>query len=291
MMLYDNIGMGRKQLGRTRLTITLKPEIISALDELIDGEKIRNRSHAIEYWLAEALVPKATKVLILAGGEGVSFRPLTYEIPKALIPIKGKPLLEHTIDNLKKYGFTDVIISLGHLGNKIRDYFSDGSRFGVKISYLEQSKKNSGTAQPVREAWTVLNDKTFLLIYGDVLAEIDMRDLLEFHHNHKGVVTLALASVDKPFGWGVAGLQGDRINSYIEKPKTNISTSHLVNAGIYVCEPEIFDLINSKTERLESEVLPELSNRKQLVGYAFDGRWFDVCTPEVYEKAIKQWNS
>jgi len=281
--------MGRKQLGRTRLTITLRPEIIKALDELIDGEKIRNRSHAIEYWLAEALVPKVTKVLILAGGEGVNFRPLTYELPKALIPIQGKPLLEHTIIWLKKFGFSDLVISLGHLGNKIRDHFGDGARFGVNITYLEQSKKNSGTAQPVREAQTILSDKTFLLVYGDVLAEIDLGDMLEYHHTHKGMVTMALASVDKPFGWGVAGLQGDRVTSYLEKPKTNLSTSHLVNAGVYVCEPTIFDLLNSKSERLESEVLPKLSLTKQLVGYAFDGKWFDVSTPDIYEKTIKEW--
>lgn len=283
--------MGRKQLGRTRLTITLRPEIIRALDELIDGEKIRNRSHAIEYWLTEALMPKVTKVLILAGGEGVSFRPLTYELPKALIPIKGKPLLEHTINSLKKYGFNDVVISLGHLGNKIRDYFGDGSKFSVKISYLEQSKKNSGTIQPVREAKSVLNDRTFLLVYGDVLAEIDLGDMLEYHHNHKGVMTMALASVDEPLGWGVASLQGDRINSYVEKPKNNITTSHLVNAGIYICEPEIFDLLNTKIDKLEGGLLPELSARKQLVGYAFDGCWFDVSTPQVYEKAIKEWGN
>ena len=279
--------MGRKQLGRDRLTITLQPELIKALDKTIDDRTIRNRSHAIEYWLTQVLIPPVTKVLILAGGEGVNFRPLTYELPKALIPIKGKPLLEHTFDLLKKYNLTDIILSVGHLGDKIRQYFGDGSRFGVKLTYLQQ-KNSRGTAQPVKQAQSVIGDKRFLLIYGDVLADIDLRDLIEFHSAQHSIVTMALASVEKPGSWGVANLQGSLVTSYKEKPVKNTSASHLVNAGIYVCEPELFNYISKSAVRLEQEVLPKLVSAKQLVGYPFSGSWHDVSTPEVYEEVIKK---
>lgn len=281
--------MGRKQLGRTRLTITLKPEIIKALDSVIDGEQIRNRSHAIEYWLTQALVPQLTKVLILVGGEGVNFRPLTYELPKALIPIKGKPLLEHTLDLLKKYGFTDIIISLGHLGNKIREHFGDGSRFGIHITYLEQTKSVHGTSQPVWQAKEIIGNNTFLLMYGDVLADIDLKDLLSFHASQHTAVTMALASVDKPTTWGVANLKGNKITNFAEKPTKPTSSSHLVNAGIYVCSPKVFDDITTKSERLEKDIFPKLVDNNQLAGYPFSGFWYDVSTPEVYEEVLKNY--
>ena len=281
--------MGRKALGRTRLTITLKPELIRALDKVVDGRQIRNRSHAIEYWLTQALTPQLTKVLILAGGEGVKFRPLTYEMPKGLIPIKGKPLLEHTLDLLKKYGFTDIVISLGHLGNKIREHFGDGSRFGVHITYLEQTKSVRGTAQPVRQAKELIGDNTFLLMYGDVLADIDLKDLLGFHTGQHATVTMALASVDKPTTWGIANLKGNRVTSFTEKPVRPTSASHLVNSGIYVCSPEMFETITVKSERLEKDLFPKLADSGQLAGYSFSGFWYDVSTPEVYEEVLKDY--
>lgn len=96
--------------------------MINLLDQQIDREKLRNRSQAIEYFLSQLLLPKVTKVLILAGGEGIKFRSFTYEILKALIPIKEKPLLEYTLENLKKYNFLEIIISIGHLGRKIKEH-------------------------------------------------------------------------------------------------------------------------------------------------------------------------
>ncbi|KKU49466.1 MAG: Nucleotidyl transferase [Parcubacteria group bacterium GW2011_GWA2_47_10] len=113
-------------MSKVRLTITLEEDLLKRVDSAIDGTKIRNRSHAIESLLKSSLSPTTTKVLILAGGEGVKFRPLTYELPKALIPIRGRPLLEHTLMSLRHQGFSEVIISLGHFGEKIRGRFLSG---------------------------------------------------------------------------------------------------------------------------------------------------------------------
>lgn len=279
--------MGRKSLGRSRLTITLKPELLKALDKVIDGRQIRNRSHAIEYWLERSLTPQITKVLILAGGEGVNFRPLTLELPKVLIPVKGKPLLEHTLERLKQSGFNDIVISIGYLGNKVREYFGDGSRWGVNITYLEQKKGNRGTSQPVRQASELLGDSGFILMYGDVLADIDLKDLLAFHISQNNLMTMALASVDKPTSWGVVNLKGNKVVSFTEKPAKRTSPSHLVNGGIYVCESEVFKLISRNSERLEKDLIPKLVESGQLAGYPLSGYWYDVSTPEVYEEVLK----
>lgn len=276
-------------MKRQRITITLKKDVINLLDEQIDKEKLRNRSQAIEYFLSQTLFQRATKVLILAGGRGVNFRPLTYEIPKALIPIRGKPLLEYTLEKLKKYQFSEIYISIGHLGKKIKEYFSSGEKWGLEISYLEQSGKSPGTAQPVFEAQKIFNKEPFILIYGDVLAEIDLQDLLKFHYSQKGVATMALASVEKPSDWGMVKLKGNLITEFLEKPKEKKIKSHLVNAGIFVLKPEIFNYLKKNTVSLEKEVFPKLVSEKKIYGYPFEDNWHDISTPEIYEEVLKNW--
>src|SRR3989338_3557650 len=185
-------------MAKVRLTITLDEGLLKRVDRAIDGTKIRNRSPAIESLLKSSLSPTTTKVLILAVGEGVKFRPLTYELPKALIPIRGRPLLEHTLMSLRHQGFSEIVISLGHFGEKIREHFGDGKNFGLRISYLDQARKKQGTAQPVLEAKSILGDDgSFLVIYGDVLTKLNFSDILDYHSSHRGVATMALASVEK----------------------------------------------------------------------------------------------
>ena len=279
-------------MTRKRLTITLRNDLVKLLDEMADGQTIRNRSHAVEVVLAQSLVPKATKVLILAGGRGTNFRPFTYEIPKAMIPVGGKPLLEHTIEQLKKFNLTDVTISIGHLGEKIQGYFGDGSKWGLSISYLVQRGSKIGTSPAMRGAKGVFASDTFLLMYADVLADIDLLDLIAFHRaERQAVVTMALASVERATMWGVAKLSGSAIVAFEEKPDEPHSRSHLINAGIYVMEPSIFTYIGKDSLRLESDVFPKLAVEKKLLGYPFAGAWYDVSTPHVYEEVIREWQS
>ena len=291
MMIYESINLVFYKMARTRLTITLKDTLLQLLDELIDGQKIRNRSHAIEFLLSQTLVPKQIKVLILAGGEGVNFRPLTFEMPKSLIPVAGKPLLEHTVLNLRKHNLTDVTISLGYLGEKIKEYFGDGSRWGLQISYLEQSQnKKGGTAQPVKQAQESFGGGPFLLVYGDVLTDLDFVDVLDFHRSQKSpVATMALAPVERVSMWGVTKVMGNKIVEFEEKPDAPKTHSHLVNAGIYVMEPSIFKYIGRESVRLESDVFPRLADEGKLAAYPFEGKWYDVSTPEIYERVIKEW--
>jgi len=142
------------------------------------------------------------KALILAGGKGTRLRPITYEIPKPLVPVKGKPIVQHLIENLKAYGITDIIMSVGYLHQKIMDYFGDGSRFGVKIEYIVE-KDEMGTGGPLRLAEKMLTD-TFLVINGDGLFEkINVGKLVETHRKRKALVTLTLARTEDPSRFGV----------------------------------------------------------------------------------------
>ncbi len=276
-------------MERERLTITLKKEIVNAIDRAVDGARIRNRSHAIEYMLSKSLFPEQTKVVILTGGEGVKLRPFTYEMPKALLPIRNKPLLQHTLEFMAKSGFKDIIISTGYHGEKIKEYFRDGGNFGIRISYLEQNKKESGTAQPLSQAKKLIGKSPFILWYGDVLAKVDLFDMLDFHKSNKNMVTMGVTSVEKSSDWGVVGLKGSKVVNFIERPAKELGISHLINAGIYVMENEIFDFIKPSFKSLEVDVLPKLVKERNISGYSLCGQWFDVGSLENYEKAVKEW--
>jgi NDP-sugar pyrophosphorylase family protein len=273
--------------NKTRITITLDKTILKKVDRLVGKDRIKNRSHAIETLLSQNLRHNVKKAVILAAGKGVRWRPLTYEIPKALIPIKGKPILEHTINRLKDIGIVDMCVVTGSLGDRIKDYFGDGDRFGVNITYVED-KQESGTAQAIKVAKKFTKKEAFLLWYIDEIADIDLDDLIDFHIKEKGLGTVALSSVSDPKDLGAVKLQGSQITEFEEKPSQRKIESYVVNAGIFIFQPEIFDYISTKTISMEKEIFPILSKENALYGYVFSGKWFDIGTPEIYAKAIKE---
>ncbi len=273
---------------KTRITITLDKNILRRIDTLIDGKEVRNRSHAIESLISQTLQPKLSQAVILAAGKGVRWRPLTYEIPKALIPINGKPILEHTILYLKNYGIKDIVIVIGTLGDKIQGYFGDGKRFGVKITYVEDVQEK-GTAAALKSVEKVLQKKPFLVWYIDEIADIDLDDLIQFHIDNDALATVALSSVSDPLGLGTVKLQGSRITAFSEKPIKRKIDSYVVNAGIFVFDPVIFKFLKKNIISLEKEVFPQLVSEKKIYGYLFSGKWFDIGTPQAYAQALKEW--
>lgn len=276
-------------MDRKRLTITLKKDLLPLVDEVIDGVRIRNRSHAIEYLLRQSLSPQINKAFILAAGRGIDLRPFTYEIPKTLIPVHGKPILEYTIELLRENGVRDIYIFIGHLGEKIVAHFGDGSRFGVKITYIKE-KKERGTATPLRQVKKYFRNDPFIMIYGDTLINIKLKNLIEFHQSHDGLATVAVTSSAKPYDFGVIKLRGNKIVSFMEKPEKIRDISHFINAGLFIFNPAIFDLVpKTGNSMLEKDVLPQLAKENKLFGYPFEGAWFDVGTPEIYEEVLKAW--
>ena len=277
-------------MSRERLTITLRNDLLKALDGEVDGERLRNRSHAIEYFLSRSLGLKTVKVLILAGGKPVFFESEKKSLPKAMVKIAGKPLLEQTLHRLKSAKLTEIYISLGEGGEIIEDYFGDGSKMGVSITYLHQKTGCKGNAQPVFQAKEFFNSG-FLLLYGDVLSDIDYGDFVEFHRSQKAAVcTMALTSTETVNMWGLARLQGNRVVEFEEKPKNPKTFSRLINAGLYLMEPEIFSLIGAKANKLESDVFPRLAEEGKLFGYPYEGLWLDISNSAAYKQATRELN-
>lgn len=276
-------------MSRERLTITLKSELVKLLDQSVDGERLRNRSHAIEYYLSQALSPKDVKVLILAGGKPVFFESEKKAVPKAMVKIAGKPLLEHTLQRLKLFKLHHVYISLGEGGEVIEKYFKDGSQMDLNITYLHQRPSNTGTAQPLYEAKRHLAGAEFLLLYGDVLSDVDFRDFIEFHQNQNmAACTMALSSVETVSMWGLAKLQGAKVVEFEEKPKNPKTFSRLINSGIYMMSPEVFKYIDDKAVKLESDVFPRLAEEGRLYGYPYEGLWLDISNSAAYKQALKE---
>lgn len=275
---------------KERITLTLDTGVLTAVDKSVDGYKIKNRSHAVELLLLKALGKNAPKLgFILAGGRGTRLKPITDEIPKPLIPIHGKPVMEHTLDLFKKYGITNVLISIGYKGEQIKQYFGDGKNFGVSIRYVEEQTP-LGTAGPLRLAQTYLTD-TFIMCNADELKNVDIQEMYLFHKENKALGTIALTTVDDPSSYGVAKLQGSKILEFIEKPKKEEAPSNLINSGLYILEPEITLAVplGNDPASIERDVFPKIAQEQKLFGYPFSGQWFDTGTLERYEKALKEW--
>src|SRR3989338_1461434 len=167
-------------MDRERLTITLHKSILAKVDKLIDGTKIRNRSHAIESLITQSLTTKVSQAVILVGGKGINMRPFTFEMPKGLFPVGGKPILEHIVEMLRKFEVRDIIFSIGHLGEKIKEHFGSGKKWDVRITYVAEEKE-AGTGGALRLAQRHITSDTFLVIHGDILIDINLSDFISFH--------------------------------------------------------------------------------------------------------------
>lgn len=261
-------------------------ELLTNIDRNVDGLNIRNRSHAIEMILTKHFEPKGIKkAVILCGGEGSKLKPITYEIPKPLVPIHGRSILEHIFDLLKKYDIKDTILSVGYKKEKIKQHFGNGFQFGVNIFYAEEEKP-LGTAGPLRLIRDMLNE-TFILSNGDELKDVNIQEMHELHKQKNALVTVALTTVKNPRLYGVASLSGSKILNFVEKPKN--PPSNLINAGLYIIEPEVIDMIPEGFVMLEEDIFPKLAQEGRLFGFPFSGQWFDVGNIEKYEKVIKEW--
>ncbi len=276
---------------KERITITLKEDLIKHLDKRIDGEEIKNRSQEIEKILEDSLgISIPSKALILAGGKGTRLRPLTYKVPKGLIEVQGKTLTEWLFELFKKYGIRDVILSTGYLADKIRDYFTDGSKFGMNVDYVEENPdKPLGTAGPLWLAKDMLKD-SFIVSNGDELKCINIPRMFRLHKRKKALVTIALTSVNDPSQYGVARLDGSRIVEFVEKPKKSEAPSNFINSGFYIIEPEVIEMIpKGKFCMLEKEIFPKLAREGRLRGFPFSGQWFDTGSMDRLERARKLW--
>lgn len=224
------------------------------------------------------------KAVVMAGGFGTRIQPLTNSRPKPMLPIVNKPMMEHTMMTLKELGITEFIVLLYFKPEIIKEYFKDGSDFGIKITYVVPDD-DYGTAGAVKLAQEYIGDDNFIIISGDLVTDFDFKKIFDYHAQKQSKLTITLTSVDNPLEFGVviANEEG-KIEKFLEKPSWGEVFSDTINTGIYIIEPEILDYI-PKGENFDfaKDLFPRLMREgiDLMAGYA-EGYWRDVGNPESY---------
>ncbi len=224
------------------------------------------------------------KALILAGGKGRRLMPYTTIIPKPLMPIGNKAILEIIVQQLKYHGFDDIILSIGYLGELMMAFFNNGNKYGVKIDYVKEDEP-LGTAGPL----SLVNDQIngpFLMMNGDILTDLNYSELIDYHKRKKGILTVALNKRKVNIEFGVTQVdESNRIINYIEKPTFN----NMVSMGIYVFEKRILDYIEPNQYLDFPDLVKKLIENDEIVnGYPFEGYWLDIGRHDDYEKANQE---
>ncbi|TML47911.1 MAG: NDP-sugar synthase [Actinobacteria bacterium] len=222
--------------------------------------------------------------VILVGGQGTRLRPLTERIRKDMLPLVDRPLLAYTFEHLGRYGVRRGIVSCGYLPDQIETHF--GPSYGeLALEYCVESEP-LGTAGGIAFAARDL-ESTFFALNGDSLREADLGDLVDFHRATGARATILLTPVADPTRYGLVRLAADgRVSTFLEKPRPEEIDTDLINAGLYVLEPDVLDLVpGGRSVSIERDVFPRLAEEGSVFGLALDGYWLDVGTPESYLQA------
>ncbi|MFF7243210.1 sugar phosphate nucleotidyltransferase [Embleya sp. NPDC008237] len=227
------------------------------------------------------------KAVVMAGGEGTRLRPMTSSMPKPLLPVVNRPIMEHVLRLLKRHGLSETVVTVQFLASLVRNYFGDGEELGMTLTYANEETP-LGTAGSVKNAEEALKDDTFLVISGDALTDFDLTALVEYHRAKGAMVTVCLTRVPDPLEFGITIIDDEgRVDRFLEKPTWGQVFSDTVNTGIYVMEPEVFDYVAAGVSvDWSGDVFPKLLKEgKPIYGYVAEGYWEDVGTHESYLKA------
>jgi len=231
---------------------------------------------------------KRMKAMILAAGEGTRLRPLTLTEPKVLLPVSGVPLIEYTLRWLKRYNITEVAINLHHLAAKVQSSLGNGARFGMKIVHSTEETL-LGTAGGVKRMENFF-DGPFVVVYGDVLTDLDISAMYRFHRDRKAVATLAVREMPNPWEVGVVEMNDEsRITGFIEKPPRGSEKNNLSSGGVYILEKRVLDYVPEEGfSDFAYDVFPRLIELGlPMYGYHLkDGDYLlDIGTAEKYKQA------
>ncbi len=221
------------------------------------------------------------KAIILAGGLGERLKPLTLEKPKPLLPVNGKPIVEYCLENLKKCGIKEVIMSVGYKSEMIQDYFGDGSKLGMNIEYNVEKELlgTGGSVKSIIEKFG-LNEK-FLLVWADNLADIDFTKMLKID----GKVVMCLTEREDVENFGVAQIENDEIVKFVEKPPRHLAPSKLINAGGFIIEPSVLDILPVGKSSIEKDCFEKIKGIKM---FKHEGYWYPTDTLEKYNLAEEE---
>ncbi|NEQ24188.1 MAG: NDP-sugar synthase, partial [Microcoleus sp. SIO2G3] len=243
------------------------------------------------------------KAMILAAGKGTRVRPITYTIPKPMIPILQKPVMEFLLELLRQHGFTEIMVNVSHLANEIESYFRDGQRFGVQIAYSFEGRiepdgsligEAIGSAGGMRriQDFSPFFDDTFVVLCGDALIDLDLTKAVQWHREKGSIATVVMKTVPQEevssYGVVVTDEEG-RIKAFQEKPKVEEALSNCINTGIYIFEPEVLDYIPSGVEfDIGSQLFPKLVEMGEpFYGIPMDFEWVDIGKVPDYWQAIR----
>lgn len=230
---------------------------------------------------------KSIKVIILAGGKGERLRPLTDTIPKPMIRVGGKPILEYILSNFKSNGINEIILSVGYLAETLKKYFGDGKKFGLRHILYSTETKPLGTAGAVRLLKNKIKE-TFLVCYGDILRDVNLNELIKFHQSKKGIATICVYKNSKSDPKSIITFDKDnKITRFIERPSKKSNKWVWSNASLYIFEPKIFAYIaKNKSVDFGLDVIPKIIEVGESV-FAFKqkGYFLDIGTHEKLKKA------
>ncbi len=267
-------------MSRKRVTITIKQDILSQVDRLVDGVTIRSRSQAMEFLLNRLLAEHSIKsALVLCGGRKSTV--LLGKRPRFLAELGGKSVIERVLNSINEFKVNKFFVYTESLGEQIVE---DLSRKSLPYHVEFVSEKNaSGTIEPLLLARKKFSE-TFLVAYGDTLTSINLSDMLAFHKQNNSIATIALTTVSNPRKYGVVELQGNKIASFMEKPRKNID-SFMISAGYFIFEPEIFRHIGRGMKNIESDLFPKLAEKGLLYGYTYQGKYLNIHSQHDLERA------
>lgn len=219
------------------------------------------------------------KAFILCGGRGERLKPLTDHLPKPMVKVGGKPILEHQLELLSKHGVDEAVLLVGWCGDQVEKYFGDGSRLGMHIEYSYEDPDNRlGTAGPIKAAKDKI-DGTFIVMNGDIVSNANIAGIVSFHVGMECWGTINMINMPSPYG--IIDLEGNKIIQFREKPVL----PYKMNAGLYVLEPEVVDFMPD-VGSIETDVFPKVAALGKLCGYDSTGiYWSDVGTHKDLEKA------
>jgi len=232
------------------------------------------------------------KAIILAGGIGERLRPLTLETPKPLLPIQRKPIVQRCIENLKNHNINEIILSIGYMGDKIKNYFGNGEKLSVNIQYNNEEIP-LGTGGAVKEIIKNFNiNEDFILVWADNLADYDITNLIKQHIKNNCPLTMTLTTREDVENFGVVKLEGDKIKGFVEKPKRENAPSTLINAGAFIVNPSILNILPEGKSNIERECFEKIVLDEKIAGFEHKGYWYPTDTLEKYnfaEQDIKKY--
>lgn len=227
------------------------------------------------------------KAILLVGGEGTRLRPLTYTTPKPLLPLANRPFVERQIEWLAGHGVTEVVLSLGYRADRFLEHFPNSEHAGVQLSYAVEPEA-LGTAGGIRFAAGDANERV-IVCNGDILTDMDLGELLEFHEFHGADATIALTQVDDPSAFGVVPTREDgKVIAFVEKPPVGQAPTDWINAGTYILEPRVLAMIPERLHvSIEREIFPRLLEQPdgRLFAAHSTAYWLDMGTPDQYLQA------